>query len=214
MRYTFNTDKGSVNTWISFESYNDKVIIYDDRGNEVEESKLHNNQAGDLVFMYAGQEIPFRTFECMSMDELDSRIKSGEHIFEEEFVQAIIHDGMDNVRFAIEVPVADMFVPFMGVKVVGDKVQMCECKLVEEYLNMPHDKYKLKVQPVEGIEKGLCGKRYYVSAMISLIKEGYIKILNSVDDGKTPMEHIMEYFNSVTSKDYFNYKMPTFKDLM
>ena len=208
MNYTFNTGDKKINTWISFESYNDSVSIYNEEGKEVAVAKLHNNTEGDLVFDHNGLEIPFRTFECVSMAEIKRMIEAGERVFESEFAQAIIHDGMHNVRFGVDMPVPDMIFPGTSIAIVGDKTQKCACKLVEEYLNMPHDKYKLKVEAVDENAARVCRDRYYMSDFLSLIKSGHIDILDSVDDGKTSMEHIMEYFHSVTDKDYFDYKMP------
>lgn len=205
MYYNFDTSNGNLRTWISMDSFNDNVVIYDNNGREVEEVKLYNNADGDLSFKVNNEEILFKNFKAMSMAEFKSAIERGDRVFGNEFVKAIIHDGMENVRFGLEMPVPDMIIPMMGIAMIGDKTVMCECKLVKEYLHMPHDNYKIKLEAVNN--KNVCRDRYYVSDFVDLIKSGHIQILDSVDDGVNPVDRIVAYFSEVTSSKYYNYKM-------
>lgn len=143
------------------------------------------------------------------MKEIKQKINNNERVTSDELMLAIICDGMNNVRFSVDMPVPDMVVPGLGIALCGDKTKKCVCGLVEEYLNMPHEDYKIRLEAVRELEDDVytCRDRYYTSDFTSMLCNGLFDILDSIDDGKTAEEHVVEYFSKVTDKEYFDYKM-------
>lgn len=210
MYYSYNTHNGEVLAFISFESYNDRVYLRTQANPDYENTVvLYNNKNGDLAFNYDGEEILFKDFIKTSMKEIKQKISNNEHVTSDELMLAIICDGMNNVRFGMDMPVPDVVVPGLGFAICGDKTKRCTCKPVEEYLGMPHEDYKIGLEAVREPEDNeyTCEDRYYTSDFTSMLCNGIFEILDSIDDGKTAEEHVVEYFSRVTDKDYFDYKM-------
>lgn len=208
MYYKYNTHNGEVRAFISLDSFNDSVHIY--AGDNTEYStNLYNNKSGELAFNYEGEEILFKDFIKTSMSEIRQKIYDKELVFSNELMQAIICDGIDNVRFRMDMRVPDMIIPEMGIALCGEKKKACVCSLVEEYLHMPHESYKLSFMAVAEPKSEVvtCKEKMYADDFASMLCDGFYEILDSVDDGKTTDEHVMEYFAKVTSGEYYKYKM-------
>ncbi len=209
MNMTFNTKNGKVNAFVSFSSWNDMVLVRDSDTKEIG-CRLHNNPEGELVFNYKGQEVPFINAEKVSMKELKKRVESGKDIFSNDISLAIICDGIENVRFKMEVAVPDCIVPSIGMAICGNKTVKTLCKLVKDNSSYVHDNYKLKFIAADDSEGYgcTCSKRMYTQDLVASIKRGAVEICDSIDDGKTADEHFREYYADITSKSTFDYKMP------
>lgn len=209
MNYSFNTKNGVIKTFISFESYNDRVSIWDEAVKDWVDTTFYNNINGDLCFKYRGEEIKFSSFHKTSMKEIKEQIKSGKSINDDDLMLAIICDGMENVRIAMEMPVPDMVFPGTSIGICSGKKVKCTCKLQEEFNSMPHENYKLRIVADNDSDGyGItCSERMYTSSITGFMEVGIIEILDSIDDGKTAEEHVIDYFNKFSSKDSFEYKM-------
>lgn len=194
MYFYFKTSTGIIKTYICFEGYFKAAEIIGDNqdflSSQIE--PLYNNAAGDLAFRYCGEEVVVRKVETTNMDIVRSKMKSGEQFSSVDLVMAIICDGVENVRFHVMPPACD-------------NVEGCVCKLRPEYLAMPHDGYMVKFVSVEPSSNYV--RFFYFDDLISMIRDGQIKILDSIQDGKTEEEHLVEYFCEVTSREGFPFKM-------
>lgn len=205
MTYSFETKEGRIDAFIPFAYYNDNATVYQP-GDRSYETKLYNNENGDLVFDYKGEEIHFKNFIKTSMKEIKQKIERQEHIGTDDFIRAIICDGMHNVRFGVDIHVPDTVIPEIGVNVCGGNRKRCKCELVEEHPYLPHASYKIKIKAVES-EGYSYSDDYYACDFKVLLCSGSYEVLESVDDGKTAEEHVIEYFRKITADDMFEFKM-------
>lgn len=207
MYFNFKTiNNGTIKAYVSFEGYRQDAGIMFDNGKSKTE-KLYNNENGDLSFRFNGEEIVIRKAETTNVETIRSRIESGEWVTSSDLMLALICDGVENVRFLDELPVPDFVFPGTSIAVCSNQREKCVCKLELEYLFMPHEDYKLKLIAAE--PSFVCSGRYYTSDLLSLITRGQIQILDSIQDGKTAEEHLVEYFCKVTEPDRYQYKMIT-----
>lgn len=202
MYYSYNTSHGKIDTFISYSDYNNSVSIHF-RDKSPMETKLLKDEAGVEYFKYKGEKIPFNSFIRHTMEELKQRYENNKDVSESEIMIAIICDGMDNVRFSADMPVPDMVIPELAFAICSNKTARCTCKLVEDYISMPHEKYKIKITVAEEDPNygSTCSNRYYTSSFEGMLMNGTVEILDSIEDGKSTDEHINEYFKKVARKD-------------
>ena len=202
MHYTFKTKDGLKEGFCTIGEHGG-FVSFDNSA-----MKLYNNTNGTLVFDYNGEEVPFASVVKKSVKEVRDNIASGNNrTTPSDLLLAIICDGVENVRFSVEMPVPDMV--FAGMAVCSDKEIHTECMIDLDDFDMPHQDYKIKLVPAKNSSGyGVaCSRRYYTSDLFSLIKSGIVTINDSIDDGKTDEEHFREYFRKVTAKDWLDYRM-------
>ena len=90
--------------------------------------------------------------------------------------QAILTDGIDNVRFIVPLNIVSMGA--FGINLLnGSDFKDTLCKIKESYNHEVKNNYKLTVIPVEKDETVASHRDFYTSDMLSLIESGHIKIV-------------------------------------
>lgn len=94
----------------------------------------------------------------------------------DDLCQAILSDGIDNVRFIIPLNTVSVIGP--GVSLLdGNKFKDTVCKVEERQNREVSHNYKLVVVPVEPDDMVASYTDFYTTDMTSLIREGHIKIV-------------------------------------
>lgn len=91
-------------------------------------------------------------------------MRRGKWVTSDDLCQAILTDGIENVRF---------IVPF---QIAFDNEKDIVCKIEERFNREVKQNYKIILIP-EKNETGVTYVDYYTSDFVSLIKSGYIKIV-------------------------------------
>lgn len=208
MYYIFNSKNGIVHAWIDVDHIQcgygrADVMCVDGKAIDEVQCQMYANDNGDAAFKFRGEEFVMGDAIIHTMSEIKQMFEKGENVFSEMLMQAIMADGLENVRFGIKLPAADAFIgPFA---VCSNKTAFVKSKIVPGFNRMPHGNYKLKFEAVEEHpDLVLCREEFYTSDMVSLIKRGHITIMDSIDDGKTSRRHFREYLNSVTKSENNN----------
>lgn len=106
------------------------------------------------------------------MKELKEKIENGEWVTSDDLCQAIMTDGIDNVRFMVPLnTTCGLF--FLN----GNEFKDTLCKVEERWNREIKQNYKIILIPVEPDESIASSCDYYTSDFVSLIKEGHIKIV-------------------------------------
>lgn len=196
MEMKFNNGAKEITGFVHTD-YHKGVSVYDEHGEE----QFCPIEVGDhgVGFTYMGEKFSFSDAVKTSMADIKAKMEAGEFITSNELMMAIICDGTDNVRFGMKVHKPCFVFPGSSVAVCSDDMMETTCKLVNDSRDKPHHNYKLSFVAAEGSDGygSTCRERYYVSDMCSIIKQGGIKILESINDGKTASEHFDEYFKDI-----------------
>lgn len=135
---------------------------------------------GGLFFTWNKHKIYLEDWIRIPMKELKYKIESGENVFDHDLSQAIMTEGIENVRFLVPLYVRDFF-PVIGFFLTsGDETKDVLCK-VSEYEHKVSDNYKITVVPVEADETVESSHSFYTSDMLQLIYGGDIKIIVGED---------------------------------
>lgn len=106
------------------------------------------------------------------MKELKEKVDRKEWTTSDDLCQAILSDGVDNVRFII--PLNTVSARGFGISL---KTKDTVCKIEERYNREVKNNYKLTVVPVNSDATVANRADYYTEDMTSLIREGRIKII-------------------------------------
>lgn len=167
MNYKYKNGSKILNVWRWDDDFHTKVVVDGNYDVEIQEDK-----AGKF-FVWDERKIYINDWIRTSMRELKEKIKNGDWVTSDDLCQAILTDGIDNVRFIVPLNVTCGF----GFLLDGNKTEDTLCKVVESFNREVKNNYKIRVVPVEANEKIASSRDYYTDSMISLIKEGYIKIV-------------------------------------
>lgn len=99
------------------------------------------------------------------MKELKEKVDRKEWTTSDDLCQAILSDGVDNVRFIIPLNTVCEFSKFK------DTV----CKVEERWNREISQNYKLVVVPVDSDTAVISSRDFYISDMMSLIQDGHNK---------------------------------------
>lgn len=224
MRADFNIQGIKTEAWLSISGWRSDATFDEERDEDGRDiyHDITPDENGALKFEFKGETHYLHDMAKISMAELAEMVKKQydenkqpdgrcfhHYIQEKLFIVAMLCDGPWNTRFQVEMPVADIVIPFMGIGIVGDNKIALPCKLKKSFNSEPHGGYKLEFEvdidmvPPEAREQlsFVCPKRTYTSDIWSMIQSNIIGILPSVDDGKTPEQHIDEYFAEYIKED-------------
>jgi hypothetical protein len=154
-------------------SFDNTVSIYTDKEYEIPIEKDQNGK----YFMWKNTKIYLDNWIKTSMLEVKQKVESGETVFADELCNAILSDGVENVRFSV--PLDFTFRERMYKKSHGEACNSKEtiCKIEESELRKITDGYKITVVPVEKTGEVIEKDDYYLSDFASLICSGHIKIV-------------------------------------
>lgn len=213
MHVKFNMDGSVVEGWLMMASHRQDISFSNETSDDGVE-QYHTvtwDDTGFAKFIYKGREMYVHDMCKLSMAELASRVSSNTETDDEsesrqisstDLATGILSDGFENVRFLIPLRIPSVAKVGNKVSVKAGEIVECVCKLKRGFNVEPHECYRLcfEVESDKSLE-GLitCTDVEFdykpkMSDVLDGIKSGRVKILESVDDGKTPEQHIDEYF--------------------
>lgn len=187
----FKIDNRIIRVDVSFEEACDTVEVIADKEPPYK-TELYYNEDGELAFRYYDKEILVRDARTSSMDVIRAKIKEGKPLLPEELMLAIICDGVENVRFSDQLTVPE---PDSHCMSSHPRKRDCVCKLDLERLSMPHEICKIKLKPSEPVTA--CPERFYATDFVRRLREGRVKVLESLKDKRSANEHLADYFSAV-----------------
>jgi hypothetical protein len=154
-------------------SFDDTVSIYTNKENVVPIEKDKNGR----YFTWKDTKVYINDWIRTSMLEVKQKVESGETVYADELCNAILSDGVENVRFSV--PLDLTFRERTHNKLHGEtcKVKETLCRIEESELRKIADGYKITVVPVEQTDEVIEKDDYYLSDFASLICNGHIKIV-------------------------------------
>lgn len=175
MNYKYNCGNEVIRVWVWNDDFHTEVSVMDNKTNKSYDRTIREDEGGKF-FTWNKNKIYLDNWIKTSMKELKAKIERKEWCTSDELCQAIITDGVDNVRFIVPLSIVSMRV--FGISLAnGDKFKDTLCKIKEEYLHDVKRNYKLTLIPVEPSEDIVSRTAFYTSDMLSLIQSGHIKIV-------------------------------------
>lgn len=173
-RYKYGNDVIFVHVWDDIYMQPTVTIRGDIRhaGYAGYESVICEDENGKF-FMCHESKIYLDDWIRTSMKELKERIERKELVTSADLCQAILSDGVDNVRFIVPLNT----VCGLGFFLNGDKFKNTVCKIEERDNREVKENYKLTVVPVKPDETVASSRDFYTDDMLSLIKSGHIQIV-------------------------------------
>lgn len=175
MNYKYNCGNEVIRVWVWNDDFHTEVSVMDNKTKKSYERTIREDDGGKF-FTWNRNKIYLDKWIKTSMNELKEKIERKEWCTSDELCQAILTDGVDNVRFIVPLNTVSMRV--FGIPLAdGDKFKDTLCKIKEDYLHEVIRNYKVTVIPVESAEDIVSRREFYTSDMLSLIQSGLIKIV-------------------------------------
>lgn len=136
-----------------------------------------------LFFEFNGEKIKFEDFEFMTVDQLIEKLSLNEDksaIREDDFLATFLKDT-DNVGVIDKLDEYDKFARCFGIGLTSSNSNKKECLCVptERRYEKYDWSYKVTLEAAdEDIRVDYAYKSYYFSDLVSLIKDGHIKLVN------------------------------------
>lgn len=176
MYYNFNINGEKTRVWMWNDDFHTSVGVDDCKRNRQFERTIRTDENGKKFFTWNKTKVYLKNYITMSMKELKEKIETGEWIIGDDLTQAILHDGIENVRFIVPLNPVSIAVPELGFALCdGMKYVDVLCKVVEKRHKVK-DNYKIDIVPVD--ENAMVGSHdFYTCDFVSMIKSGHIKIV-------------------------------------
>ena len=175
MNYKYNCGNEVIRVWVWNDDSRTEVSVMDNKTKKTYERTIREDEGGKF-FTWNKNKIYLDNWIRITMKELKDKIDSKEWCTSDELCQAILTDGVDNVRFIVPLNTISMRV--LGLPLAdGDNFKDVLCKIKEDYLHEVKNNYKLQLVSVEPTEDTVSRREFYTGDMLSLIKSGLIKIV-------------------------------------
>ena len=172
MHYKYKCGNEVIKVWHWDDDFHTEVTVTDNKSGKCYERTIREDDDGRF-FTWNKNKIYLNNWIRSSMKELKEKINNKEWVTSDDLCQAILSDGIENVRFIVPLNTVCGFGFFLD----GNKFKDTLCKIEERWNREVKNNYKLIVVPVEPDETVASYGDFYTSSMISLIKEGHIKIV-------------------------------------
>lgn len=170
MNYRYNCGDEVIRVGVWDNDLHATVIVTDNKTKKAYIRSIHEDENGTF-FTWNKNKIYLNDWIRTSMRELKERVNRKEWITSDDLCQAILSDGVDNVRFIIPLYTVS------GGLGTSLKTKGTVCKIEERYNREVKNNYKLTVVPVDPDATVANRADYYTEDMASLIREGRIKII-------------------------------------
>lgn len=175
MNYRYNCGNEIMKVWVWNDDFHTEVTVTDNKTNKSYERTIREDENGKF-FTWNKNKVYLNDWIRTSMKELKEKVDRNEWVTSDDLCQAILSDGIDNVRFIV--PLNVVSVRGLGISLLdGAKTKDVVCKIEERWNREVKQNYKLVVVPVEEDKTVASSDDFYTMDMISLIKSGYIKIV-------------------------------------
>ena len=178
MMYKYKCGKEIINVFVWSDDFHKGVTIHDKK---LYERTIREDEHGKLFFTWNRNKIYLNDWIKTSMKELKQKIDNDEWVTSEDLCQAIMSDGVRNVRFIVpmDVEVAKLS-DYLYIADSGKRKDTL-CKIDERWNREVKQDYKIVLVPVYPDDEVVREEVYYTSDLIDLIKHGYIKIVTQSD---------------------------------
>jgi hypothetical protein len=171
MIYNYKCGNEIIRVFVWDDDFHNEVSVEDTKTQKVYDRIIREDENGKF-FTWNCNKIYLNDWLKISMKELKEKIEKGEWITSDDLCQAIMTDGIDNVRFMVPlITTCDLF--FLN----ENKFKNTLCKVEERWDREVKQNYKIVLIPVEPDDNVACSCDYYTTDLVSLIKEGHIKIV-------------------------------------
>lgn len=158
MNYRYKCDDKIIKVWVWNDNFHTNVSVYDDKKEKSFDRTIRNDEGGSF-FTWNKNKIYLHDWIRSSMKELKERFEKNEWVTSDELCQAIMSDGIDKVRFIV----------------LSDNDEEILCKIVEDFIRTVKENYKIRLVAVD--ENDIRSSDYYTMDMVTLIRNGIIKIV-------------------------------------
>lgn len=177
MMYKYKCGKEIINVFVWNDDFHKEVTVHDKK---LYKRTIREDEHGKF-FTWNRNKIYLSNWIRTSMKELKQKIDNDEWVTSEDLCQAIMSDGVRNVRFIVpmDVEVARL----LDYLYIADSSKRKDtlCKIDERWNREVKQDYKIVLIPVYPDDKVVREEVYYTSDLIDLIKNGSIKIVLQSD---------------------------------
>ena len=166
MTYKYKCGDEVIRVWVWDDDFHTDVSVSDNKTHKSYNRTIREDKNGKF-FTWNKNKIYLNDWIRISMKELNERVERKEWITSDDLCQAILSDGIENVRFIV--PLRSGF--------LSKEYKDVLCKIKEEYNREVKGNYKLVVVPVEPDMTVPSRDEFYTMDMTELIREGIIKIV-------------------------------------
>lgn len=175
MYYKYKCGNKVVRVWVWNDDFHTEVTVTDNKTDKSYDRTIREDENGKF-FTWNKNKIYLNDWIRTSMKELKEKIERKEWVTSDDLCQAILSDGIENVRFIV--PLNTVSIRGFGISLFDTrKKKNTVCKIEERWNQEVKNNYKLTFVPVEPDETVVNSDAYYTMDLISLIKTGYIKIV-------------------------------------
>lgn len=171
MIYKYKCGKEIIKVFVWNDDFHTEVTIEDTKTNKSYDRTIREDKNGRF-FTWNRNKIYLNDWIKISMKELKEKIEKGEWVTSDDLCKAIMTDGIDNVRFMVPLNTTGGFF-FLN----GNKFKDTLCKVEERWNREIKQNYKIVLIPEKPDDSVASSCDYYTTDFVSLIKEGYIKIV-------------------------------------
>lgn len=174
MTYKYKCGNEIIRVFVWNDDFHNEVSVEDTKKQRSYDRTIREDEKGKF-FTWNRNKIYLNDWLKISMKELKEKIEKGEWITSDDLCQAIMTDGIENARFIVPLNTTCGFGFFLN----GNEFKDTLCKVEERRNREIKQNYKIVLIPVESDESIAGSSDYYTTDFVSLIKEGYIKIVPS-----------------------------------
>lgn len=173
MYYYYMCGKEKIRVFVWGDDLPHATVSVEDRKKKKSFDRTIREDENGKFFTWNKMKIYLKDWCRSSMKELQASIDNDEFVSSDDLVRAILSDGIENVRFEVPMPTrCGLFF------VTNNKTKKVVCKIDENvYHYKVANNYKISLVPEQEDDEVSPYENYYTSDLISLIKEGYIKIV-------------------------------------
>ena len=172
MTYKYKCGNEIIRVFVWNDDFHNKVSVEDTKTQKSYNRTIREDENGKF-FTWNRNNIYLNDWIKISMKELKEKIENGEWITSDDLCQAIMTDGIENVRFIVPLNTTCGFGFFLN----GNEFKDTLCKVEERWNREIKQNYKIVLIPIEPNESIASSRDYYPTVFVSLIEEGYIKIV-------------------------------------
>lgn len=172
MMYNYKCDNEIIRVFVWDDDFHNEVSVEDTKKQRSYNRIIREDENGKF-FTWNRNKIYLNDWIKISMKELKEKIENGEWITSDDLCQAIMTDGIENVRFIVPLNTTCGFGFFLN----GNEYKDTICKIEERWNREIKQNYKIILVPLNNDEDVASYQDYYTLDFISLIKSGHIKIV-------------------------------------
>ena len=172
MTYKYKCGNEIIRVFVWNDDFHNEVSVEDTKTRKSYDRTIRENEKGKF-FTWNRNKIYLNDWIKISMKELKEKIENGEWITSDDLSQAIMTDGIENARFIVPLNTTCGFGFFLN----GNEFKDTLCKVEERWNREIKQNYKIVLIPVEPDDSVASSRDYYTEDLVSLIKEGHIKIV-------------------------------------